>query len=174
MSWIRFDDTFTDDPAILALGELEARAGWTYMRLCSYAARHLTDGEIPVGVIRREDQDAIAALVTVQLLELRATGAGYLPRFLDQVDDDGRTLVAGHHPPKAIVLQRREARAEAGRAGGLAKAKASANHDLEHEPQHLLSNGAGSAVPRPVSRLPVSRTSSRPPHSRASDIADDL
>lgn len=122
MSWIRFSDTLVDEPCLLELGDLEPLAGWTYMRLVSYCAKHLTDGLVPVGMLRRENQVAITALFGTLLLEHRDDGA-YLPLFLDRVDDDGNVTL-GHHPSKEFIEDRRRARIDAGRLGGKARAVA--------------------------------------------------
>jgi len=157
MSWLRLSDDFVDDPAILELGDLEALAGWTYLRLVSYAARHLTDGEIPAGILRREDAPAIEALVRVGLLERRGAGA-YLPRFIDQVDENGVVVALGHHPARAFVEQRRATRAKAGSKGGRASAhardRARAGAGAQANSKQVLQQPASKAEPLSLTLSP--------------------
>jgi hypothetical protein len=169
MSWIRFDDRFVDDPAIYALGDDEAIAGWTYLRAVSYAAQHLTDGVLPAGFLRRESPGGIAALARVGLLELRADGSGYLPRFLEVRDASGR-IAGGHHPSRRDVEARRQARVDAGRTGGLesgrsrraeangeasrqATTEATRKQSASHSPQQ----GANPVPSSPVDPIPGTR-----------------
>ncbi len=165
MSWIRLGDEFVDDPAINDLGNDEAIAGWTYIRLLSYSARHLTDGLLPTKVVDREDPVGVAGLLRVGLLE-PAADRYFLPRFL-----------ADHHPSREEALRLRAARAQAGRkgaartnatraaasaaTGGATSAAASA---AASDAASDAATGSANGTPRPVPSRPVSRfpSSSRP------------
>lgn len=142
MSWIRISDDFTDRQELLELGDREALAGWTYLRLMCWSASHLSDGIVPVGVARREDPQGLDALVSIEYVKRRDDGSLELPRFLTD-----------HHLSRAAVLELRENRAEAGRRGGqasaLARAEAKAQALAEANGKHgVKQNG------NPVSRLP--------------------
>lgn len=50
MTWVKLEDTFTDEPEILAAGDL---AGWLYVCGLCYCSKHLTDGFIPTGALAR-------------------------------------------------------------------------------------------------------------------------
>jgi hypothetical protein len=49
MSWIRLPDTIIDDPDLL---ELSSHAFRIYISMTSWSGKHLTDGVVPVGMIR--------------------------------------------------------------------------------------------------------------------------
>lgn len=146
MSWIRISDDFTDRQELLELGDREAIAGWTYMRLLCWSAGHLSDGVVPVGITRREDSAGIAALESIGYVQRRDDGGLDLPRFLTD-----------HALSRAAVTELREARTEAGRRGGqasaLAKAEAKAQALAEKNGRHGQANGKQNG--NPVSRLPV-------------------
>ncbi len=163
MSWLRISDDFTDRQELLELGDVEAIAGWTYIRLLCWSAHHLSDGVLPVGVIRREDPSAIVALERIEYVVAQPDGSYSLPRFL-----------ADHHPSKADVLDLRDKRAAAGRSGAevtnaaRAAANAAANADRQM-PQH-----GARQTRRPVSRIPSPVDPvSRLPSPRAPDGATD-
>ncbi len=50
MPWAKLDDNFADHPKVVEAGPL---AGWLYVTGLCYAARHLTDGFIPQGQVRK-------------------------------------------------------------------------------------------------------------------------
>lgn len=50
MPWVRLADDFADHPKLIAAGPL---AGWLWVCALAYANKHLTDGFVPVGMIRR-------------------------------------------------------------------------------------------------------------------------
>jgi hypothetical protein len=142
MSWLRISDDFTDRQELLELGDQEAIAGWTYMRLLCWSAAHLSDGLVPIGVARREDPAGVAALEGIGYVARRPDGGLDLPRFLTD-----------HHLSRVAVLELREERARAGAKGGKASARAKA----EARAQALAeANGKHGAKQNgnPVSRLP--------------------
>lgn len=58
MAWVRLDDQFHDHPKVVDAGPL---AEALFFRGLTYAARYLTDGFVPAGVLRRMgDMDAVA------------------------------------------------------------------------------------------------------------------
>jgi len=180
MSWLRFGDDFIDDPAVMDLGDDEPIAGWTYVRLVSYAAKHLTDGRIPAGKLRHEDATGVAALIRVGLVDRRDDGDGFLPRFLEVRDSRDR-VVGGHHPSRATVEDRRAKRAAAGQEGGhrsseakaRAKAQATGEANAEATPKQVAEHHAKQNG-HPVSRFPIpvdpwdsDRDSRQPPNPPA-------
>ncbi len=145
MSWLRISDDFTDRQELLELGEREAIAGWGYMRLLCWSAAHLSDGVIPVGIARREDPAAIAALEGIGYVIRRPDGGLDLPRFLTD-----------HHLSRAAVLELRELRSEAGARGGKASARAKAEAKAQALAERKRRPGQANAQQNgnPVSRLP--------------------
>jgi hypothetical protein len=115
VSWIRISDDFTDRAELLGLGDVEALAGWTYLRLLCWAGAHLSDGHVPVGIVRREDPTGLAALDSIGYVQRQADGSLSLPWFL--VD---------HALSRDAVMALRAARSEAGKRGGQANAQAKA------------------------------------------------
>lgn len=75
MAWVRLDDQFHDHPKVVDLGPV---AEALFVRGLTYAARYLTDGFVPAGVLRRMvDMDAVAEaerLVACGLWEPAAGG----------------------------------------------------------------------------------------------------
>lgn len=157
MPWIRIGDEFVDDPAIVDLGEDEAIAGWTYLRLVSYAARHLTDGYLPSKVVGREDPIGVACLLRSALLE-RVPDRYFLPRFLTD-----------HHPPREATLRLRAQRAEAGRRGARQTNSASAAASAASVD---AASSSARRTPRPVPSRPVSRYPHPAPHPVPTHIGD--
>lgn len=145
MSWLRISDDFTDRQELLELGDREAVAGWTYLRLLCWAASHLSDGAIPVGVARREDPIGVEALESIGYLTREAGGALHLTRYLSE-----------HGLSKEAVLGLREARSESGRRGGLASAQAKAEAKAQASAEANGRYGQANAKQNgnPVSRIP--------------------
>jgi len=145
MSWLRISDDFTDRQELLELGDQEATAGWTYMRLLCWSAAHLSDGLVPVGVARREDPAGVAALEGIGYIARRPDGGLDLPRFLTD-----------HHLSRAAVLELREERSRAGAKGGKASARAKAEATAQALAERNRRNGQANSKQNgnPVSRLP--------------------
>jgi hypothetical protein len=112
MTWVRIEDTFPEHPKIAGITDGAFRAH--VCALC-YCSRNLTDGEVtPAGAkwlgIRR---GYIRELTIAGLWEKK--GDGWLVHdFLK------------YNPSRAETLAQREKKAAAGKAGGLANARASA------------------------------------------------
>lgn len=124
MAWFSVDDSLPDHRKVRRLGcdRLAAIGVWT---LCgAWAAAALSDGFVPSDVVQRHDpRERLAALlVDVDLWERATVDAepGYL--FHDWTD---------YQPTAEQVLARRKQRQEAGRAGGLAKARRLAGRRAE-------------------------------------------
>jgi hypothetical protein len=146
MSWIRVSDDFTERQEFAELGDVEATAGWTYLRLMCWSASHLSDGFVPVGVVRREDAAGVAALERIGYVSRRPDGGVDLPRFLTD-----------HALSRDAVLELREKRAEAGSRGGLASARARAEAKAQATAEANGKHGAKHGVKQngnPVSRIP--------------------
>lgn len=167
MSWLRISDDFTDRQELLELGDREAIAGWTYLRLLCWSASHLSDGLVPVGAARREDPAGVDALVSIGYAKRRPDGGLDLPRFLTD-----------HHLSRAAVLELREVRSEAGKAGAKASALAKAETKAQALAEANGKHGAkqnGNPVSRipspvnPVSRIPLSRA-----RARSTEITTDV
>lgn len=102
--WSRLDDQFWSDPKVEKAGN---EAVGAFCRMLSYCGDQLTDGVVTAGV------------------------AGFIarPKTIDRLAEFGFIVERGEdwlipnylefNPPKTEVEARREARAEAGRIGGL-------------------------------------------------------
>ena len=116
MAWVKVDDNFPDHPKTLVLS-LAAQGLWL-SGLC-YASRHMTDGRLPSAFLRRVGDDAAwnAAEELVAVGLWHDNGAGW---DIHDYTEYQRT----REQIEAIS----EARSEAGRRGGLAKARQTAGN----------------------------------------------
>ena len=109
MTWVRIDDGFYDHPKIVALSDAAYRA---FVDGLCYAGRHLTDGHIPEAALRR-----LARGPAVR--ELEACGLW---------ERNGNGIVIHdypeYQPSRSEVEANREARASAGRLGGIRSGEA--------------------------------------------------
>lgn len=131
MAWIKIDDQFSDHPKVIAAGPL---AAWLYICGLTYCGRYLTDGLIPQRQLRK-----LADVDNAEELAARLIEVG----LWDEVEDG--FLVhdfLDYNPCRAEVIATREARAEAGRRGGLAKARAVA----KQKPSKPLANGLANGL----------------------------
>jgi len=74
MTWVKIDDSFPDHPKIKGLRDDEFRL---YMTALCYSSRYLTDGVIPLNIVRtfiesRSKSPRISALVNANLWEIMA------------------------------------------------------------------------------------------------------
>jgi hypothetical protein len=74
MTWVKIDDSFPDHPKIKGLKDDEFRL---YMTALCYSSRYLTDGVIPLNIVRtfiesRSKSSRISALVDAKLWEIEA------------------------------------------------------------------------------------------------------
>ena len=74
MTWVKIDDSFPDHPKIKGLKDDEFRL---YMTALCYSSRYLTDGVIPLNIVRtfiesRSKSSRISALVDANLWEIVA------------------------------------------------------------------------------------------------------
>lgn len=134
--YIRVDVLLPDNPK---LDGLSAAAKWTLIELWCYCGQHLTDGFVRDAKWQkfgtRRDRDA---LVGARLAE--PVPGGY--QMHDFIGEDG------HQRSRAEVLALKAKRAESGRKGGNAKARAVANAKqvLEQTPEHVLYQNSGKSV----------------------------
>jgi hypothetical protein len=112
VTWTKLDDSFYDDPKILIVGN---EAAGVFVRMLSYCGRHLTDGLVP---------EQAARFISPRIKPLRALVEAGLVREVGK--DYGVVGFLDFNPCREEVEERRRVRAEAGRRGGLAKARASA------------------------------------------------
>jgi hypothetical protein len=168
MSWAKLSDDFHAHPKILAVGNVGAGL---FVRSIAYAAHYLTDGFIPAASARMlagPDQAVIDELVAAGLWH-PCPGGYRIHEYLER------------NPPRDEVLARRQARAQAGQAGGFAKAaavrrgKPVANawqvaSGLPGEPQPVATTMfVANACPVPVP-VPGEEKRDLPPTSRASSL----
>jgi hypothetical protein len=153
MTWTRLDDNVADHPKVVAAGHL---AELTYYRSLIYSNRFETDGFIAKAVVpslsrgfERQCWQIADTLLQARLWE----------------EHDGGYIVHDFHdyqPSKAQVQERRAARQQAGRLGGLQsgavrRSKAEANGETTDEanPSDLVAK-----------QMKQTRTPSRPVPSR--------
>lgn len=116
MAWVRVDDQFPDHPKVIAL-DLASSGLWLH-GLC-YANRHLTDGFVPAALVRRVGDE------TAEAAAARLVSAGLWEPV------DGGWVVhdyAEYQRSREEIESVSGKRAEAGRAGGMAKAKQTASN----------------------------------------------
>lgn len=105
MPWIRFEDNFPEHPKVLEAGP---RAAWLHVRAIAYCARHLTDGQVSLAVVKTLNgrKGLTDALVKAKLWDRHG---------------DGFTIhdYLHYQPSRAAVEEQRQIKAEAGRKGGL-------------------------------------------------------
>jgi hypothetical protein len=115
MPWFRLEDSFYDNPKVSRAGN--AAIG-LWVRCATWSARHLTDGHIPVDIMRGFGRPTEAAkLETVGMWTL-VEGEYLIPDWLE------------YNPSAAEVKRRRSDAAAAKRAGGLARSQQA--HRDEH------------------------------------------
>ena len=109
MPWGRIDDSFYDHPKLDDLGRHRLPCVGLYVLALSYSNRHLTDGFIPSGMVRKLGGTRVLAehLVRVGLWDLVIDGYR-IHDFLDYNDSS------------AAVRRRRVDMRELGKRGGLA------------------------------------------------------
>jgi hypothetical protein len=111
VTWVKLDDHFADHPKIVGLSDAAYRA---YVDGLCYCARHLTDGAIPLAVVK-----VVARGRGRVILELEANGLW---------DQNGKGVNV--HDYLEFQLSRSEVeaarlqRASAGRSGGLRSGEA--------------------------------------------------
>src|SRR4051812_14867783 len=111
--WVKLDDKFWSDPAVLTVGN---EAAGVFARMLSYCGSHGTDGHIGTDIARfisSSRKKPVDALVEAGLLAPNGDGFS-VPRFLE------------FNPSASEWAEISERKAAAGRLGGLAKAKARA------------------------------------------------
>ena len=108
MPWFRVDDSFYDHPKVRRAGNT---AIGLWIRCAAYAARHTTDGDIPVEIARdygtRKD---IVALITAGL-------------WIDNGDVYMMKDYLDYNPSAAQLRAKRAETIEIHRAGGRARAR---------------------------------------------------
>lgn len=172
MPWVRLDEQFARNPKVLMAGPLGM--AMQVAALC-YCNEYLTDGFVPRSVantlldfeglafvwthndIFGGGDDVEAAMVVKMLVEAgvwdEAPGGYQIHDYLE------------YQPSKAEVLAQREQRVEAGRQGGLAKAKRGAKQTasevLSEMPSKTSSKTLAKSYPVPVPDLEEAKASSR-------------
>lgn len=140
MAWVRLEDVFTDHPKIVGLKDSAFRLHVT--GLC-YAARHLTDGRLPLAVVKvwRFKATDAKELLDAGLWE-EADGQYLIHDFLD------------FNPPREQVEaereERREAKSRAGRAGAAKRWQTDGRAIAEPMAEASQGDGTTIAPSRPV------------------------
>lgn len=142
MPWFKVDDGFSTSDKIIAIPRADRLVSiglWTYAG--NYAAKHLTNGFVPVYLLDDIDapQEAIDHLVRVGLWDVDENGGFWFHDWCD------------YQPSAEAHKAKLEARSLAGRAGGLKSAEAKAkqtssktqakvNPEPEPEPEPFTSS----------------------------------
>ena len=155
VTWVKLDDSFAEHPKIANLSDGAFRS---HLSALCYAARLLTDGWVPTGILPqiRANKRVVAELVGAGLWEEEERGYR-LHDFLE------------YNPTRAAAEQRRNDRAHAGRLGGLqsgkqraskfeAKSEASASVVASPVASHMYEANAN-PVPVPVPPTPSANAS---------------
>jgi len=167
MPWTKIDDQYFFNPKVLAAGR-DARD--VHLASMVYSSGQLTDGFIPTNAVPlvgamamvANVQECAAKLVDVGLWE--CVEGGYL------VHD-----YLKYNPPSEQVRATREARAEAGRRGGLASAESRREADAETSDEangqaNAQANAEQNPTPSPSpspSHTPENGDASAPPPARS-------
>jgi hypothetical protein len=145
VTWVRLADDFADHPKIVAAGAL---AAWQFVCGLAYCNKHLTDGFIPRGAVRRladvEDPFRLAAtLVDVGLWE--SVDGGWMVHDYLNYQPSRQTVVTEREKTAERVAAWRE------RQRGNADGNASGN-DVRTD----VGNGEGNECPGPARSRPLS------------------
>jgi hypothetical protein len=130
MPWVRFDDQFPIHRKVKGLTDAEFRL---HTEAIFWCARNLTDGYVARDELRdvsgiSKPERHLAALVR-RGLWVEAEGGWLIHDYLT------------YQPARAKVMQTREARAEAGRRGGLKSGESRRGSKAEAKPKQLASDG---------------------------------
>lgn len=166
--WLKLDDSYADHPKVEeAIGLAGPGAVLLHVRLMCYAAKHLTDGRVPVGAAKRLAHDAgpraLEALTDVGLIRL--DGRDF--ELADWLD---------YNPPAEEVKAKRKARSErAKRAASArwdAKRNAGSNAQSIHPSNATRTSGGDAPVPVPVPSSPEG-TATDDPSGQSATARDD-
>lgn len=146
MTWVRLDDGFPEHPKIDAAG---GDAAWLHVCALAYCNRALTDGFVAAERIGRLSDRKSPRRLAARLVEVglwRPVDGGY--EIHDYHD---------YQPTRAEVLAeqavRHDAKAKAGRAGGIASGVARRKHERSRDEADVKQNGSrdpSKTKPRPV------------------------
>ncbi|MBX3031441.1 MAG: hypothetical protein KF809_14945 [Chloroflexi bacterium] len=143
MTWGRVDDGHYDHQKVLALPRrLRNAADGLYWRAISRCNRTLSDGLLSAGDLELVDAEPelVEALIEVGLFDRDRRGRVWVHDFLD------------FNKSKEEVLEEREKKAAAGRAGGLASGRARTKRTPNQKPT-TRRNGASSKREAPASSV---------------------
>lgn len=143
MPWGRVDDNHYDHPKVMAIPrQIRNAADGLYWRAVSRCNRILSDGLLNDGdlaLIDAED-DLVEALLAAGLFDRDRRGRIHVHDFLD------------HNKSRSEVIEEREKKAAAGRAGGLASGRARAKKARDEKRAEREANRSRRVEPpsRPV------------------------
>lgn len=154
-TYVRIHDGMPDHPKVDGLSDAAFRLLVTVWCWCS---RHLTDGAVPAATWQKRGREKVRAeLIAAGLVDLREDGSVYMHDYTD------------HQRTAEEVNRIREARREAGRKGGLAKANglasatANANQNgsksvPETETEKEVLTNVSTLAPRGAAKIPRATT----------------
>lgn len=139
MSWIKLDDQWMDHPKIITAGR-DARDMW--LASITWCGKHLTDGYFPSNLL-----PSLAVSAGVDVANCQVFARTLVDVCLWEETENGYFIhdYLEYNPSREQALATKEARKEAGRAGGIAKASKSPSKPLAKEKQ----NPAPSPSPSP-------------------------
>jgi len=132
VTWVRLDDRFDEHPKIVGAGPIGLAV---FVRGLCYCARNLTDGFIPKTVAWKLMYDVDISREAVIDLMIHS-------KLWERGEDGGFRVhdYLAYNPSRTEVLENREARVEAGRKGGFAKAAKQAASTLLDDGQPCTSS----------------------------------
>lgn len=129
MAWVKLDDQWMDHPKIIEAGR-DARDMW--LASITWCAKHLTDGFFPANLIPQ-----LAVMAGADVANCQEFASRLLALCLWDATDNGYMVhdYLEYNPSRETVISTREARKEAGSAGGKAKASKNRSKMLANEQQ---------------------------------------
>lgn len=145
MSWIKLDDQWMDHPKVIEAGR-DARDMW--LASITWCAKHLTDGKFSANLL-----PSLAVAAGVDVANCQTFASVLVGVGLWDATQDGYSVhdYLDYNPSKEQALATREARKEAGRAGGIAKASKMPSKNVPNV----------CPVPVPVSPTPTSELNNK-------------
>lgn len=145
MSWIKLDDQWMDHPKIVRAGR-DARDVW--LASITWCAKHLTDGCFPPELL-----PSLAVMAGVDVANCQTFAKTLLDNRLWEFTD-GQYYIhdyLDYNPTKIQAEATKQARSEAGRAGGIAKASKTPGKKLAKPKQKPAPSPSPSPIksPRP-------------------------
>lgn len=151
MAWIKLDDQWMDNPKIVEVGR-DGRDMW--LASITYCAKHLTDGYFHKNLL-----PILAVMAGVDVAKCQQIAKSLLNVCLWELDGEMYCVhdYLDFNPSKEQTEANRNARAEAGRAGGIAKASKMSSKSLAKNKQKPAPSPSPSPSLNPKESDPLSQ-----------------